>query len=353
MANRIHDGLVWVDNRLEELRNKNRPLYHLIYIPSIAVPIFIITALAEKFIEEQSWGTIMRALLYLGGAFLLCLPIIILSFFEFRAAKKKSIQVLWSGWIVALCLAIALAWSMLSPSHSKSTKNSPETLQAMIIPRTESAPAPSTNTESTIETAVQPQIEIFQSDDTNSRAFQMAQNEELMRKKSQEQAEQATKQHAADNIKSQTNWVNYFPYYHEALVMLHDELEKTAPSGDNIAQYSDYFDCLPKTLDANDMNKEFRLTDIWMQKHTNIIFTVTLSAANSWWHRHLTIAGPDSSLEMEGEYGDKFYCHVDCDAINFHDPQEQPYGDAAYQMIKTGIQELVTSEYDAQKRTKK
>jgi hypothetical protein len=121
------------------------------------------------------------------------------------------------------------------------------------------------------------------------------------------------------NLQEQITWTNSYPYFHKALVELHDQLhELSQVDFDGIVQPENYFD-LPKSVDQS--VGDFPLTHISLSKNTNVEFVVTISAWGWENKRQMIIACPAGQLAFSVNWARDFNGFLDIKSPPFHYPK--------------------------------
>ncbi len=105
----LHDKTIavenWCNTQREKLRGRNRYLYWLLIACVFLAPNVLANFISD-FIKELPWRWIVKIVFFVA-------PFIFFLWLEIRAAKRKILQISWTGWVVATCIAIILGWEHL------------------------------------------------------------------------------------------------------------------------------------------------------------------------------------------------------------------------------------------------
>jgi hypothetical protein len=189
------------------------------------------------------------------------------------------------------------------------------------------------------------QSEAFLADTNNS-------DEPLAKMNAEMKAEQDAQQAQADwqqNLQEQAAWTNCFPYFHRALIELHDQLhDLSRVEGDGIVQPENYYD-LPKSIDQK--VGDFPLTHIGFQENTNIYFTVTVLGFDAVEKRKLLIVATDGRLQFNVNWANKLNGYLDeyNPAVPYHETVSLNAADA---LIRYEINALIKAQWKYSKALK-
>jgi hypothetical protein len=216
----------------------------------------------------------------------------------------------------------------------------PNFLFTKVLPPSEPPPSMPTRQMPVVDSSAQ--LENFPPDTNDTGGF--TQDLVQMQADNDAQKSQVDWQH---NLEQQTTWTNSYPYFHEALIILHDQLHELSKidydgAPDGITQPENYYD-LPKSIDQK--NGAFPLTHIGFQRNTNINFAVTISGWEWMDKRKLIITCPNGTLALSINWAGYLNGFLDINNPAFPYHKCVPIKDA-HALISYEINALIRAQWD-------